>query len=141
MSSPFDKMADQAALNRLVYSSRHRAKMVDGEGRPLRLQLQPAGSSFTQTIGIWKGPKLARKFAASHMRDGLVLNSVGGLAAVVHQYDRTLLSPGRDARSHRVVWKGCYPGLRGLFADVGVATHCADDIVRYAAVDQALTSL
>jgi hypothetical protein len=135
---PFDKMADQAALNRLVYSPRYRAKLADDGGRPLSLVLEPPGRSFTNTIGLWKGPKLAHDFEREHMRDGVVLNADGAPSPVVHQYDRTLLSPQRERGSRHLVWKGCYPGLSGLFTDVLAMVSCPPDVVRYSAVDKAL---
>ena len=87
---PGDKMSDQASLNYAVYSRQLRHPT----GRPLRLQLQPRGASFSNTIGVFKGPKRVAELQRDGMRDGFVLNDDGTPSQVVHQYDRPLKSTG-----------------------------------------------
>lgn len=87
---PFDKMADQAVLNKLVY----------GGALPQRLSLRldVRGTGIVNTLGVFKGQLRAGEFQRDHIRDGLVLNDDGKPSACVHQYDRLFMKlPNRSA--------------------------------------------
>ena len=77
---PFDKMADQAVLNKLVYSS---ALPPD-----INLRYDVRGTGVVNTIGVFKGQPKAGEFKKAHIRHGQVLNNDGTVSACVHQYDR-----------------------------------------------------
>jgi hypothetical protein len=96
---PIDKMSDQAALNYLVYYSRGTLlRPRDGSGSPVHVALQPRGSGYTNTVGVFKGTKNTHAFEREHMRGGEVLNDDGTPSPVVHQYDRILKSTGRGSQ-------------------------------------------
>ena len=98
---PLDKMSDQSSLIYWAYVLAHRrehsAKPQSGlPALPLRIELQPRGRGFTNTVGIFKSAPWDRpwdrtptqRFIRAHMRDGVVMNDDGTPAPVVHQCTR-----------------------------------------------------
>ena len=81
----------------------------------MRIDFQPPGTGFTNTVGIFKGRNGTTLFERAHMRDGIVLNDDWSTSAIVHQYDRILRSSGPD----------------GIFGR-------SPDLLRLAAIDSAL---
>jgi len=85
---PFDKMADQGALNYLAYS---------GKLASLDVRFERRGAGVVNTVGVFKGQPKGSVFEAQHMRGGYVLNDDGAVSPCVHQYDRLTRSFGPNA--------------------------------------------